>query len=410
MVGMGMSRSNQLAVLGAVGIIPTLVAYTLLRSWHTLLSLMFTALVSLVGYRWTLYIIPKLEPRHVRAGLVGKDINKKGTEAGERPVPESLGLAPGVVCLACLAVIQLIHTGRVVPRLCALLQLGDCEDIDSAAWMDDFPAAIASIALMLMLGFVDDVLDLPWRVKLVMPLVAALPLLAAYTGSTAVAIPSPIVNYLNLQQTWLELGPLYYVYMTMLVIFCTNSINILAGVNGLEVGQSYIISVAILTFNILRLTWSTGSALSSSALFSAYVMMPTAATSFALLSYNWYPSRVFVGDTYTYFAGMTIAVAGILGHFSQTLLIFLIPQVVNFVYSIPQLFGIVFCPRHRLPTFDPKTALLTATPNWNLVNLFLQIGGRCTELWLCVRILTVQVMCCMLGLALNELLRGVWKQ
>jgi len=35
---------------------------------------------------------------------------------------------------------------------------------------------------------------------------------------------------------------------------------------------------------------------------------------------------VFVGDTFTYFAGMTIAVAGILGHFSETLLLFLMPQ------------------------------------------------------------------------------------
>ncbi len=33
-----------------------------------------------------------------------------------------------------------------------------------------------------------------------------------------------------------------------------------------------------------------------------------------------------MGDTYTYFAGMAIAVAGILGHFSETLLLFLIPQ------------------------------------------------------------------------------------
>jgi UDP-N-acetylglucosamine--dolichyl-phosphate N-acetylglucosaminephosphotransferase len=40
-----------------------------------------------------------------------------------------------------------------------------------------------------------------------------------------------------------------------------------------------------------------------------------------------YPSKVFVGDTFTYFAGMTIAVAGILGHFSETLLLFLVPQV-----------------------------------------------------------------------------------
>jgi len=29
-------------------------------------------------------------------------------------------------------------------------------------------------------------------------------------------------------------------------------------------------------------------------------------------------------------------------------------QVFNFVYSLPQLFKIVPCPRHRLPVFDPK--------------------------------------------------------
>ena len=111
---------------------------------------------------------------------------------------------------------------------------------------------------MLMLGFVDDVLDLPWRVKLVTPTIGALPLLAAYSGATAVGIPIPIVNYFNLQDTYIELGPLYYLYMAALVLFCTNAINILAGVNGLEVGQSYIIGVAILTFNIMRMAWFPG--------------------------------------------------------------------------------------------------------------------------------------------------------
>lgn len=62
-----------------------------------------------------------------------------------------------------------------------------------------------------------------------------------------------------------------------------------------------------------------------------------------------YPSRVFVGDTYCYFAGMTFAVVGILGHFSKTMMLFFIPQVANFLYSTPQLFGLVPCPRHRLP-------------------------------------------------------------
>ena len=43
--------------------------------------------------------------------------------------------------------------------------------------------------------------------------------------------------------------------------------------------------------------------------------------------HNWFPARVFVGDTYCYFAGMTFAVAGILGHNSKTLLLFFVPQV-----------------------------------------------------------------------------------
>ena len=62
-----------------------------------------------------------------------------------------------------------------------------------------------------------------------------------------------------------------------------------------------------------------------------------------------YPSEVFVGDTFCYFAGMTFAVVGILGHFSKTMMLFFIPQVINFIYSTPQLFHFIPCPRHRLP-------------------------------------------------------------
>jgi UDP-N-acetylglucosamine--dolichyl-phosphate N-acetylglucosaminephosphotransferase len=138
-------------------------------------------------------------------------------------------------------------------------------------------------------------------------------------------------------------------------------------------------------------------------------MLPLVATTYGLLRFNWYPSRVFVGDTYTYFAGMSIAVAGILGHFSETLLIFLLPQLANFIYSIPQLFGIVHCPRHRLPTFNPQTGLLTATPNWNLLNLVLKLGGPCTELQICIRLLVLQVLTCWLGVLAHYFLAGLWK-
>lgn len=58
---------------------------------------------------------------------------------------------------------------------------------------------------------------------------------------------------------------------------------------------------------------------------------------------------------------MTFAVVGILSHFSKTVLLFFIPQIINFVYSVPQLFHIIPCPRHRLPKYSAETNLLQAS-------------------------------------------------
>ena len=56
---------------------------------------------------------------------------------------------------------------------------------------------------------------------------------------------------------------------------------------------------------------------------------------------------------------MTFAVVAILGHFSKTLLLFFIPQVINFLYSVPQLFHLLPCPRHRLPKYNKETDTVT---------------------------------------------------
>ena len=61
-------------------------------------------------------------------------------------------------------------------------------------------------------------------------------------------------------------------------------------------------------------------------LFSIYILLPFLGVSLGLLYHNWFPSAVFVGDTYCYFAGMTFAVSGILGHNPKTLLLFLQPS------------------------------------------------------------------------------------
>lgn len=217
-------------------------------------------------------------------------------------------------------------------------------------WYQQFSAMLAallSICCMLFLGFADDVLDLRWRHKLLLPTIASIPLLMVYVvqyNVTSVVVPKPLRWYFG---SLITLGPLYYIYMGMLIIFCTNAINILAGINGLEVGQSVIISFSILVFNSMELWGDCWKA----HLFSATFMMPFFAVSTGLLSLNWYPAQIFVGDTYCYFAGMTFAVVGILGHFSKTMLLFFMPQILNFLISVPQLFHFIECPRHRLPRF-----------------------------------------------------------
>ena len=48
-------------------------------------------------------------------------------------------------------------------------------------------------------------------------------------------------------------GFLYYLYMGMLAVFCTNAINIVAGINGIEVSQGIIIGLSVIAFNLIEL-------------------------------------------------------------------------------------------------------------------------------------------------------------
>lgn len=338
--------------------------------------------VSFFAFFLTDKLIPPVQKLTGKAGLGGFDINKKGTPAGDVKVPESLGIVVGVVHMVCVILFQVYYFTA---------------DRDGP-WtvnIGEYNAALAATIFMMFLGFADDVLDLAWRYKLVLPTIASLPLLVSYAGSTTVILPNPFAAIFG---RVLELGVLYKVYMCLLSVFCSNSINILAGINGLEVGQAYIIACAVIVHNTNQLSSESGSA----HLFSIFFLLPFIATSLALLKHNWFPSKVFVGDTYCYFAGMTFAVVGVLGHFSKTLLLFFIPQLINFLYSLPQLFGFVVCPRHRLPRYNMQTKLLEGIPsNMNLVNLTLLITGPLSERALCIVLLTFQVVCCGLAFAIR---------
>ncbi|XP_021848136.2 uncharacterized protein [Spinacia oleracea] len=247
--------------------------------------------------------------------------------------------------------------------------------------------------------------------KLVFSFIDAFALVVAYytyVGYTTIIVPKPLIPHVGLE--FLDLGWVYYLYMCLLAVFCTNSINIHAGINGLEVGQTVVIASAILIHNIMRIGASTSNAEYHHAhVFSVHLVQPFLATSLSLLSYNWYLSSVFVGDTYTYFAGMTLVVVGIISHSSEILICFFAPQIINFVMSLCQLVGIIPCPRHRLPKFDPQTGLLTGTEDGTLVNFCLRRFGRMSEQSLCIVLISLQVIACGFGFFLWWLLAGWYK-
>jgi UDP-N-acetylglucosamine--dolichyl-phosphate N-acetylglucosaminephosphotransferase len=102
--------------------------------------------------------------------------------------PEALGIVVGIVYLVIAILFQ--HFNFTADSM----------------WLVEYNAALASVCFMVLLGFIDDVLDVPWRVKLLLPTIAALPLLMAYAGGTSISIPKPLTSYVGVAV--LELGML----------------------------------------------------------------------------------------------------------------------------------------------------------------------------------------------------------
>lgn len=76
--------------------------------------------------------------------------------------------------------------------------------------------------------------------------------------------------------------------MCMLVIFCTHTINILAGINGIEAGQTLVIAVSVIINDLLFLLDKHATRESIEAhRFSLYFMLPFAGVTSALLWHNW---------------------------------------------------------------------------------------------------------------------------
>lgn len=316
-----------------------------------------------MGYLATDWLIPRVGQSFVKIGLYGKDQSKPGKPV----IPECIGAVSATVYLLVmfLCVPFMFYKYMVTTTPGGGVRGVSIEENGALAGnlfphgkLSEYLSSILCLESTALLGIADDLFDLRWRHKFFLPAIGAIPLLIVYYvdfGATHVLVPTFVQPWVKV--TNIDLGWLYYAYMVSMTIFCPNSINILAGINGLEVGQSIVLGILALINDALYLSMGPSASWETHR-FSAVIIIPFLGVSAALWKWNRWPSKVFVGDTYCYFAGMVFAVVGILGHFSKTMLLLFLPQILNFVYSCPQLFNLVPCPRHRLPKFNEEDWLL----------------------------------------------------
>ncbi|SCP04179.1 UDP-N-acetylglucosamine--dolichyl-phosphate N-acetylglucosaminephosphotransferase, putative [Plasmodium ovale] len=304
-----------------------LIVFYVLKNTPYKSIIIFYIITCLLLFKVSFICLPKFIQFLNEKGLCGLDLNKISKDK----VAEPIGLFPSILYFIFVLFYQLLYYNDHKILL-------------------EYNAGLLSIIFMTFLGFIDDILELKWRYKVILPFF---------------------------------------------------------GINGLEIGQSLIISFFISIHNLIEIILNIGRESGDSELIlkqhflSIIFTLPFISINLATFSFNFYPSRGFVGNTLTYFCGIFLAVVSIFGHYSKTLILFLIPQFLNFFLSLPQLFNFIPCPRHRLPTINTKTNKLSYSYNFTLINLILYLCGPLSEYHLVNLLLSFQFVTCSMGLFLR---------
>jgi len=157
------------------------------------------------------------------------------------------------------------------------------------------------------MGLLDDWMDLKWRYKAFMPLIAALPLIyLARVDMLRTAISLPLIGMI-------EFGVAYYfLIIPLIVMIVTNTINQLGGLNGLETVGPAIILIGLMILSQSYLILMLGPLLLWLALAALNVQ-----------------GKIFVGNSGSFAMGMTIASFAVITDLKSTLLVSILPYIFN---------------------------------------------------------------------------------
>jgi len=159
---------------------------------------------------------------------------------------------------------------------------------------------VGGAALVCALGVADDIWDLDWLTKLMGQLLAAGFL--AWQGVQLYQLPFGDVNVISSTRMW--------TFLTVLtVVIAMNAVNFVDGLDGLAAGVLAIGGTAFFLYAYL-LTRTAGGA--DYASLAALVLAALVGACLGFLPHNFYPARVFMGDSGAMVLGFVISAAAIL--------------------------------------------------------------------------------------------------
>ena len=189
--------------------------------------------------------------------------------------------------------------------------------------------------IILLLGVIDDIVDLPPKYKFLIQVIPAT-LVIIYNKEL---INSFIINQLNSLNV---LGYLTYPIIIIWIVGVTNSINLIDGLDGLAGGVSVI---SLLAFLILG--WTQNYRILN------LMSLALAVSILAFLKYNFYPAKIFLGDSGSTFTGFMLASIGALWVLKSGNIIYVfIPVIVLALPIFDTSFAIFRRYRGHIPIFQ----------------------------------------------------------
>ncbi len=215
----------------------------------------------------------------------------------------------------------------------------------------------ATVLFSTFIGLIDDIYEIRWRIKALTPMLGGVPLTVMSLGRPTISTPFGVLDFALLGVFGLVF--FYAFVVPFIVTACSNVVNMLAGLNGLEAGSMLIIASALTLLSILKGKKE-----------GLIILIPFLGTLIAFLYYNKYPSRVFPGDVGTFGMGTVIACVALLVHLERAVFVMFLPHTVNAaLFFIGKLRG--KAPPREAP-LNPDGTIPCPT-KWSLRCLILQI-------------------------------------